>query len=412
MRSQRKILNKKGSMTIYVLLFATSLISLVTLFIGAAKSELVKSGAYELGNLWADSVLAEYDIPLYQEYGLFGYYGNEALVEDKLKFYCDYTFGDKGYARCNVEDVNIYDYSLAKPDNILEQIRIAAGEELVSELVAAKDKTPIRYDDGSGKSGTPRVISNQSTLRSLPSYGRTDTGLLDRAQELIKSFTSIKDIVKKGTDEYLINQYIQKKFRNTYYLAEDHKGYFFSEQEYIISGKASDEQNRKSIRNRIIAMREVMNGLYIESNYEMKEKILAAATVLSAGYAPEEVALVIAGAWALAESVNDYELLIRGKPVPVLKTEESWAVSLDNVINNKESGCIDTGNTEGDDYNDYIVYLLCLLDDNTKLLRIMDLIQINMRYNYRSDFLLSEHYSGLEYSLKANGELYEFKEKY
>ena len=159
-------------------------------------------------------------------------------------------------------------------------------------------------------------------------------------------------------------------------------------------------------------MREVMNGLYIESNYEMKEKILAAATVLSAGYAPEEVALVIAGAWALAESVNDYELLIRGKPVPVLKTEESWAVSLDNVINNKESGCIDTGNTEGDDYNDYIVYLLCLLDDNTKLLRIMDLIQINMRYNYRSDFLLSEHYSGLEYSLKANGELYEFKEKY
>ena len=201
-------------------------------------------------------------------------------------------------------------------------------------------------------------------------------------------------------------------FRNTYYAKENIDTYLFSEQEYVIAGRYSDEQNRKAVRNRIIAIREVMNTLYIEQNVEMQELLLAAGAVITAGYAPEEAAAVLAGAWALAESVNDYELLIRGKPVPVMKTESSWAVSLDNVINNIDSGCIDTGNRDGDNYNDYIVYLLCLLDDQTKLLRIMDLIQINMRYTYRGDFLVSEHYVGVNYLMNANGEVYEFEAKY
>ena len=409
---KKDYLSKKGSMTVYVLIFATALISLISFFITQAQNELVKSGAYALGNLWAESILGEYDSELYERYGIFAYYGNDGLVGDKLQYLTDYTFKDKKYASCNIDNVNLYDFSLAKTNNLLEQIRKVSTIKIASGFLTEGESTLIRYDNGSGEAGTPRVISNQSAINSLPSTGRTNDGLLDRAGEFIKAFTSVRDIVKVGTDEYLINKYIMHNFRNTYYAKENLDTYLFSEQEYVIAGRYSDEQNRKAVRNRIIAIREVMNTLYIEQNVEMQELLLAAGAVITAGYAPEEAAAVLAGAWALAESVNDYELLIRGKPVPVMKTESSWAVSLDNVINNIDSGCIDTGNRDGDNYNDYIVYLLCLLDDQTKLLRIMDLIQINMRYTYRGDFLVSEHYVGVNYLMNANGEVYEFEAKY
>ncbi len=411
--SGKEILSKRGSITVYALVFLTTMISLISFYISASKNELVKTGSYVLGDLWAESILGEYDTELYDKYGIFAYYGDEGLVGQKLQFLIDYTFKHKHYASCNVENVKIYDFSLAKTENLLKQIREIMTLETASGLIMGEnDSALVRYDDGTGSSGSPRAIFNQSTLNSLPSAGRTNDGLLDRAGEFLKSFTSVRDIIKTGTDEYFINKYIQSKFRNTYYAKEGNYGFLFGEQEYIVAGKTSDEQNRKAVRNRIIAMREVMNVMYIESNPEMQEMILAAAAVITAGYAPEEAAAVITGAWALAESVNDYELLIRGKPVPVMKTEESWAVSLENVINNINDGCIDTGNRTGDDYNDYIVYMLCLLDDKTKLLRIMDLIQINMRYNYRSDFLIQEHYVGVNYQMNANGEVYEFEAEY
>ncbi len=404
--------NKKGSMTVYVLLFATTLIILVSFYIVAAENEMVKASAYSLGDLWADSILGEYDSELYSKYGIFAYYGDESLVAAKVQFLVDYTFKHKNYASCNVEDVIIYDYTLAKTDNLLEQIREVSAIDSVSESVSTSETGLVRYDDGTGQSGEPRVISNQSTINSLPSTGRTNNGLLDRAGEFLKSLTSVKDIIRTGTDEFLINKYIQNYFRNSYYTKPNLDGFLYAEQEYIIAGRYSDEQNRKAVRNRIIAMREVMNTLYLESDAEKQELILAAATVITGGTAPEEAALAISAAWALAESVNDYELLIRGKPVPVMKTKESWAVSIENVIDNIGSGCIDTGNQSGDDYNDYIVYMLCLMDDNTKLLRIMDLIQINMRLRYRDDFLISDHYVGVGYALNANGEVYEFNAKY
>ena len=409
--SEERKLSKRGSITVYALLFATTLISLVSFYISLAENELVKTGAYTLGDLWAESILGEYDSELYSKYGLFAYYGDEGLVGNKLQYLADYTFGEKRYASCNVEEVRIYDYSLAKTDNLLSQIKTVAQMDLASS-VASEEKPLTIFDSGNGEDKPPRVITNQSTLNSLPSKGRTNDGFLDRAQEFIKSFTSVKDIIREGTDNYFINRYIQGKFRNIYYTKDNWKGFFFGEQEYIIAGRRSDEENRKAIRNRIIAMREVMNTLYIENNLEMKEKVLAAGALISVGYAPEEAAKILTAAWALAESINDYELLIRGKPVPVMKDDSSWAVSLENVVENLTSECIDTGNTTGDDYNDYIQYMLYLMDEKTKLLRIMDIIQINLRYSYRGDFLIENHYVGVEYTLNANGDKYDFKAEY
>ena len=52
------------------------------------------------------------------------------------------------------------------------------------------------------------------------------------------------------------------------------------------------------------------------------------------------------------------------------------------------------------------------MPEETKLLRIMDLIQINLKYIYVDYFLVKDYYCGFSYNLKVNDVTYEFKEKY
>ena len=52
------------------------------------------------------------------------------------------------------------------------------------------------------------------------------------------------------------------------------------------------------------------------------------------------------------------------------------------------------------------------MPEETKILRIMDLIQINMKYLYRDDFLLEEYNSGISYVMEINNRQYEFDEDY
>lgn len=406
------LIGKKGSVTVFVMMLGSTVISMMVLFIMFAETALVKTGASYLGELWGKSILAEYDRSLFERYGLLSYIGDEDIVRSKLEFYKDYTFGNKSYASVNVEEIKIYPYSLQQTDNLLEQIKKNYVLEKIGELGSVKRVQGMRYDAEDKSSEDPRCITNQRIIGGLPSYGRISKDLLSQAEEFIKSLTSLKDIVKKGTDSYLINSYIDSKFRNVYSSMGSGESFFYGEQEYIINGLFSDEANRKSVRNKIIAMREVMNLIYIETNEEMSESVRIACAALTLGMASEEAAHAIMAAWAMAESVNDYLLLIKGKTVPLMKTKETWAIDLDSVLNNKEKGCVYTGVDQGDNYSDYLMYLLFLVDEETRLLRILDLIQINMLCTVNSDFRIRDCYVGVEFTLNANGEKHDFLFEY
>ena len=46
------------------------------------------------------------------------------------------------------------------------------------------------------------------------------------------------------------------------------------------------------------------------------------------------------------------------------------------------------------------------------MLRMMDLIQINLKYLYLDNFLLKDYYTGLKYEMNVNNKKYEFEEAY
>lgn len=140
--------------------------------------------------------------------------------------------------------------------------------------------------------------------------------------------------------------------------------------------------------------------------------------------------------WAAAESEYDVKTLVKGGKIPVIKTGETWKTDLSIVLNgdklknsideealknlNKNKGELmkmdgAKGGSEegyGNGYEEYLLVLMLLVNENTRLLRTMDLVQINMKYRYYEDFNFDEYYTGLSFSVRINNYENQIKENY
>ena len=75
-------------------------------------------------------------------------------------------------------------------------------------------------------------------------------------------------------------------------------------------------------------------------------------------------------------------------------------------------GTIKPDANKGYDYNQYLQILLFFKDENVKISRILDLIQINTRMIYDGDFLINEHSVGITIEAEVNGTYYGYEKKY
>ena len=132
----------------------------------------------------------------------------------------------------------------------------------------------------------------------------------------------------------------------------------------------------------------------------MKDRVKAIASLTGAAEGVTEALLI--EAWALAESENDYQIMIRGGKVPFKKSSQEWATQIENVAGGIAEGYIEMDYTHGEDYNQYLTFFLFMIDEDVKLLRMMDLVQLNMKLNHYDDFLLKEYYVGLDLIIKVN----------
>ncbi|MBR3786867.1 MAG: hypothetical protein IKM63_02925 [Firmicutes bacterium] len=106
------------------------------------------------------------------------------------------------------------------------------------------------------------------------------------------------------------------------------------------------------------------------------------------------------------------ELLKKGIKVPMLKDSSTWAIDLDSAIEGVFGGTVLPTKEKGYDYGQYLQILLFFQDENIKIARIMDLIQINMRKSYDKDFLINEYATGISVRVKVNGKMYSYEKQY
>ena len=396
--------NKRGMVSVFVMIFSVSIISLAMLFIGGTRAKAISSSVESLGHLWAKSILGEYTDKLYERYGIFAYKAKSpAEVDDKLNQLSEITFKGKRYIDCEGCNSSLYKYSLAELDNFQKQVNKAA--------VADKQK---KFKDIELDVYTPsdRTISNDAIVAGLPSKGRLSSFSLSNFINKIKEIDDIKDVLKGGKDELLQMKYMKNHFQSAVSQSEDDDSFFKYELEYILAGKTSDEGNLKSTKNRIIAIREAMNIAYINQNPQMRDLALTIAELISSPAAAPATQQALIAAWAYAESVNDYRLLVHGKKVPLMKDDDSWAINLKSIITNPNPEYIDTNNEKGNTYNEYLQAMIFLTNKDNRLLRMMDLIEINMKYCYYGNFSISSHYTGIDYSMDVNGRTHNFSAEY
>ena len=423
--------SKRGSFAILATILFSSMMILAAAAVHAAGEDAIASTTDSFGPLWGRSILAEYDANLKDRYGIFAYSGNKLQVEEKIKKYVKYSFGDKKYITVGACNCELTGYELVDSDNFFQQIKEAVAYDakptLNDGLLTAVQSVNSGGTDSESSSTSNRYIKNKAIINALPSGGDAKGIEISGLTEKVKEAKSLSDVIDDSAETVYIFSFF-KDYVNDRDLGET---YFNNEIEYIITGKLNDSRSKKAVKNYLTVLRNALNLVYLYSCDEKREATLAVAEVLMPE-APIITQALIMESWAFWEARNDVKLLHAGKTVPLVKKDENWATSLENMLA-EEYSCDAEGNelvgtgsassesgssyilpqkVEGQDYEDYLKIFVAALPKETKKVRILDLIQINMKYLYCDYFLIDDYYTGLSYSIEINGGKHEFEERY
>lgn len=175
-----------------------------------------------------------------------------------------------------------------------------------------------------------------------------------------------------------------------------------SEVEYVFGGNKSETLNNTIVYSWIYGTRLANNIVAVYTNPTAKAECLALAAAASAasfGFFPVSVMKwVFIAAWAAGETALEMTYLMTdGYRVPLVKTKnnlfiDSFTDVLDGFNEDSRENLMaeKTGKGINVCYEDYLLLLLCFVGRETRLLRVADLIELNMQERGHSDFKMSK----------------------
>jgi hypothetical protein len=204
----------------------------------------------------------------------------------------------------------------------------------------------------------PYIAEGESILSGLGSFMDLFTDF---------SFNKLFDSVY---DQIIINEYIIDKFS---YETKNISGrYFTDEIEYIIFGKASQNDDLRKIKLALLLLRTALNYVGIHLDREktaLARSVGTAVSLLTFGIGGGVAAELIISSWALYEAYNDLSLLLSGEDIAVIKGKGDYSIDFGTGAGVKSPV------TAG--YEDYLRLFLILSDEDAKLGRIRNLICLN-----------------------------------
>ena len=243
---------------------------------------------------------------------------------------------------------------LPKEDNPIESVKNLKNKPLLALLVSNQEE-----------------LSNRSIIpETLPSHRALQKGSF--AQEM-----------QNGTgDRLFFIAYLFEHFSNA--TDGERQAPLLYEQEYLLGGQASDQENLEAVCRKIMNIRTVSNYTYLLTDSakqaEAEAMALTLCSLISLPAVTEVVKHAILFAWSYGESIVDMRALLKGKKVPLVKSSDSWQLQLSNLAalgtENEIANEKDTGS--GLAYQDYIKGLFLLEDTGTLSMRCLDLIETNL----------------------------------
>ncbi len=405
--------------------------------IGVSRRMVVSSECEMFGRLWTRAVLSEYDIHLLDDYSIMAYFGNDDEVTAKLNSYLKYSTQGRLGAHIKGANADLTGYELGDPANFRKALRLGFTVNAASEIINGRGREYRDLDTGEGFDEEGRVINNPVVIDTLPSRGTGGSVSGEELTERAKSAggeSGLHGILAGAGSEVLL---LEKCFDNHVTKSDDKDHLLVNEWEYVIRGSTDDEVNYRAVRTALFIARNALNLAAIYKDPAKVEMIVAVSESITPGPLGLATQLLIAEAWAALETEEDLEDLYHDRRVPVLKSPGQWKTDIASVLesdkvkdklddeskklleeNGEElsglSGKLSTVTqfSDGLNYDEYLMIMIASLNDNIRLLRIMDLIQINMKYRYYADFNMMEYFTGVRFTIEANSKSHEFEDAY
>lgn len=267
--------------------------------------------------------------------------------------------------------------------------------DMLKDFKKSLDSASESGKDNDASEESETVLRNGKIKDVLPSVsaGCKENTAFSGVISSIGKFSEFTDFGNIKSEIYT-NEYILSFFsEHTDEKRQD--SFFHNEVEYILYGSFSDEENYKKARRSVYTVRTALNIAYLYSSPQKMKQTLTLAESLTPGPFAPLTQLLIITAWSALESSNDVKNLEAGNKIPLIKSEQTWKTDLTSVASGAlDGGMIENDSPSGFSYGSYLRLLLLTEKTETKLLRMMDLIQINLKGTDREDFVIGNLFCG------------------
>lgn len=398
----------KGEITAFMALLFILMLSVVGALIQSASHQIAKNRRRADILMALESTFAEYHPDLLNKYEIFARLGcTEDVLNNRMAYYgakntkhtikqiqllTDYD-GAPFYEQAvrymkdwlGMEDMvggSGLDWSLGDTDS-LDEKELSNSLELKGLLEEENtelptDNNPIEsVKNLKNKPLLSLLVSNQEELsncsitpETLPSH------------RVLQKGSFVQEKQNGTTDRLFFIAYIFEHFSNV--TDEEKQAPLLYEQEYLLGGMASDQENLEAVCKKIMNIRTVSNYTYLLTDStkqaEAQAMALTLCSLISLPAITEVVKHAILFAWSYGESIVDMRALLKGKRVPLVKSSDSWQLQLSNLaaLGTENEIANEKDMERGLAYQDYIKGLFLLENIGTLSMRCLDLIESNL----------------------------------
>lgn len=420
----------KGYLTVFLSLSLSVLIGFLLLLMGNAVRNAGKVKLEIAADIGMNSVLAEFHVALHDRYDLLyidaSYLGNEPAVsniENRLIYYIDNNTGrdlkDSPWCKVDFKKASITEIITAAEGNgnsmknqavkyiqdsgiereeadvfkYLDAVCSLDGRDTMQEwrtlqeMIAGIELPQIRNQKGEWEevplaNPADKIFGMAgSDLLYFLNVDLTGIGVGNiRKEEYIseRNMENITGIKLRKPDDRLFIIYLFEKMGN--YRNAKENSFLQFQLEYIVQGGASDYENLQMVGERLVKWRFAANASYILEDAVMYEEAAQIAEALPAVQLKAEfkipVTQSILYACAYLETIAEVRCLFEGGYVETGKSK--WQTKIEQVISGDISNIF--GSNGGLSYEQYLACMLLLLAEDTRNLRSMDIMEMDIRY--------------------------------
>jgi hypothetical protein len=450
-------MKKQGFSSLYVVIILASLLFFILVVVEVTSGFAARSVSENICLLTGESLLSEYQKELFGKYGLFAMCSYDEKLTRMAEFYIKESLASEGadilemrLTSCNVSSEKYPALDIKAFSKQIQAVCVAmmakdfvSGSNFPDVLVDVKDAADTSESMKSSSEAQMKSLSEssqnnqdiqteeedgkeeQARKQAKNLWGRYKDVMQNQNQSISESKAIDEIVVRMSLPSYLLgirqrgsillgcpasdlhvdawieNEYILN--RCSYATAIKKNTYIALETEYILYGQFSDKENEEEIRHSLFWLRSALNIAHIYSDQQKKAEVTALAAGAFALIPLPVASFIISSIWAAVEAQNDLNLLFDGKCVPFFKTATDWKSSLSGAVNGNVSLSADSdASSKIGSYDDYLRLFLLAMPTSEKLVRLMDVIQLNIANQNGYNFCFQDYAYG--FSLTANFE--------